>query len=229
MSWFTRAISSTLGRKLIMAVTGLFLVLFLIGHVSGNLYLFFDDEGQAFNLYAAFMTTSPAVQILRILTALSFILHIIYSIVLTRMNKKARPVDYQVKKPSDNTEWPARNMGLLGTLIFIFLIVHLRAFLYEMKFGDVPVVDYGELGQVKDLYSVVEATFSIWWVSVFYVVMMIFLGFHLWHGFRSGFQTLGIKHKKYTPAIEKVGYGLAILIPLVFAIMPLYFLFRNMM
>jgi succinate dehydrogenase / fumarate reductase cytochrome b subunit len=229
MSWFTKAISSTLGRKFIMAITGLFLILFLIGHVSGNFLLFRNDGGQAYNFYAEFMTTSPVVQVLRILTALSFIFHIIYSIILTRINRKARPVDYQVKKPSANTEWPARNMGILGTLVLIFLLVHLRAFLYEMSFGDIDYVDYGELGRVKDLYTVVANTFSIWWYSVFYIIMMIFLGFHLWHGFKSAFQTLGIKHRKYTPAIEKVGYGFSIIVPALFAMMPLYFLIRSMM
>lgn len=229
MGWFTKAISSTLGRKFIMAVTGLFLILFLIGHVSGNLFLFLNDGGQAYNLYAAFMTTSPMIQVIRIITAFAFIFHIIYSIILTRMNKKARPIDYQVKKPSENSEWSARNMGILGTLVLIFLIVHLRAFLYEMKFGDIPIVDYGELGQVKNLYSVVVSTFSIWWYSAFYVVMMIFLGIHLWHGFKSAFQTLGINHKKYTPAIRKIGFAFSIIVPAVFAMMPLYFLIRSMM
>lgn len=229
MGWFTKAISSTLGRKFIMATTGLFLIIFLIGHVSGNLLLFRNDGGQAYNLYAEFMTTSPFIQLVRIITALSFILHIIYSIILTRMNKKARPIEYQVQKPSANSEWSARNMGILGTIVLIFLVVHLRAFLYEMKFGDIPFVDYGEFGRVKDLYSVVASTFSIWYYSLFYVIMMVFLAFHLWHGFKSAFQTLGIHHKKYTPAIRKVGYAFAIIVPTVFAIMPLYFLFKSMM
>lgn len=229
MGWFTKAISSTLGRKFIMAITGLFLIFFLIGHVSGNLLLFRNDGGQAYNLYAEFMTTSPMIQVLRILTALSFIFHIIYSIILTRMNRKARPIDYQVQKPSENSEWSARNMGILGALVLIFLVVHLRAFLYQMKFGDIPTVDYGEFGKVKDLYSVVASTFAIPWYSIFYVIMMVFLGFHLWHGFKSAFQTLGIHHKKYTPAIRKVGYAFAIIVPAVFAMMPLYFLIKSMM
>lgn len=229
MGWFTKAISSTLGRKFIMAITGLFLILFLIGHVSGNLLLFRNDGGQAYNLYAEFMTTSPMIQVLRILTALSFIFHIIYSIILTRMNRKARPIDYQVQKPSENSEWSARNMGILGTLVLIFLVVHLRAFLYEMKFGDIPLVDYGEFGRVKDLYAVVASTFAMPLYSIFYVIMMIFLGFHLWHGFKSAFQTLGVHHKKYTPAIRKVGFAFAIIVPAVFAMMPIYFLIKSMM
>ncbi|MDQ3393635.1 MAG: succinate dehydrogenase cytochrome b subunit [Bacteroidota bacterium] len=229
MSWFTKAISSSLGRKFIMATTGLFLVFFLIGHVSGNLLLFRNDGGQAYNLYAEFMTTSPMIQVLRILTALSFIFHIIYSIILTRMNRKARPVDYKVQKPSANSEFSARNMGILGTLVLIFLVIHLRAFLFEMKFGEVPIVDYGEIGKVKDLYSVVASTFSIWYYSLFYVIMMVFLGFHLWHGFKSAFQTLGIHHKKYTPAIRKAGYAFAVIVPAVFAAMPLYFLIKSVM
>lgn len=229
MSWFTKAISSTLGRKLIMALSGLFLVIFLIGHVSGNLLLFKGDGGQAYNFYAEFMTTSPMIQVLRILTAISFILHIIYSIILTRINKKARPIEYQVKEPSENSGFSARNMGILGSIILIFLLVHLRAFLYEMKFGDIDYVDYGDLGKVKDLYSVVAYTFSNVYYSSFYVLMMVVLGFHLWHGFKSAFQTLGINHKKYTPFIEKVGYGFSIIVPALFALMPLYFLIKSLM
>lgn len=228
MGWFTKAISSSLGQKFVMATTGLFLILFLIGHVSGNLLLFKNDGGQAYNFYAEFMSTSPFVQVLRIVTAASFILHIIYSVALTRLNKKARPIEYGVNKPAQNTEWPARNMGILGTFTLIFLVIHLRTFLYEMSFGEVPYVDYGALGNVKDLYSLVESTFSIWWYSVIYVVLMIALGFHLWHGFKSAFQTLGLKHKKYTPAIEKFGYAFSIIVPAVFAAMPLYFLIKSL-
>ncbi len=228
MSWFTKAISSSLGKKFVMASTGLFLIIFLLGHVSGNLLLFKDDGGQAYNFYAEFMTTSPIVQVLRILTAASFILHIIYSILLTRINRKARPVEYKVTKPGANTEWPARNMGILGTIIFVFLVIHLRTFLYEMKFGDVAYVDYGDLGRVKDLYTLVASTFSIWWYSILYIVMMVFLAFHLWHGFKSAFQTLGMKHRKYTPAIEKAGYAFAIIVPAVFAAMPIFFLIKSL-
>jgi succinate dehydrogenase / fumarate reductase cytochrome b subunit len=159
MSWVTKTLSSTLGRKLIMGLTGLFLILFLTGHVSGNLLLFKGDDGQAFNIYAKFMTTNPAVKILSYLTYISIIGHVVWSIWLTRQNKAARPVGYAVSKASTNSTWSSRNMGILGTIILIFLVVHLQGFWYEMHWGNVPTVTY-EGEEYKDLFSIVTFAFQ---------------------------------------------------------------------
>lgn len=204
-----------------MAVTGLFLVLFLIGHVSGNFLLFKDDGGQSFNQYAHFMTTNALVQILRILTFASIIFHLVYSIILTYQNNKARPVSYAVTKASPRSTWMSRNMGILGAIVLIFLLIHLRTFLYTMSFGEVPYVEYdGE--KVKDLYSIVVEAFSQLWYTGLYVLFMIGLALHLAHGFQSSFQTLGARHAKYTPIIKKTGIAFSIIVPLLFAIMPVY-------
>src|SRR5690606_34984961 len=125
MSWVSKTLNSTLGRKLIMALTGLFLIIFLIGHVSGNALLFKDDGGQAFNEYAKFMTTNQFIQILSITTYVSIIAHVVYSILLTVRNNKARPIGYAERNASTNSSWSSRNMGILGTLILIFLVIHL--------------------------------------------------------------------------------------------------------
>lgn len=226
MSWVTKTLKSTLGRKLIMALTGLFLILFLTGHVSGNLLLFKGDGGEAFNIYAKFMTTNPAVKLLSYLTYISVIGHVIYSIALSQLNKSARPIGYAESGASSNSAWSSRNMGILGTIILVFLAGHMYSFWFQMHWGDVPFVTY-EGEQFKDLYSVVQVAFQQLWMVGIYVVAMIFLGFHLSHGFASAFQTLGLNHKKYSPAIKAVGNVYCILVPVLFASMPLYIYFTS--
>uniref|UniRef100_UPI004047D5C7 succinate dehydrogenase cytochrome b subunit n=1 Tax=Algoriphagus sp. TaxID=1872435 RepID=UPI004047D5C7 len=226
MSWVTKTLNSTLGKKLIMALTGLFLILFLTGHVSGNLLLFKGDGGQAFNIYAKFMTTNPAVKLLSYLTYISVIGHVIYSIFLSRQNKAARPVNYSTSKGSTNSAWFSRNMGVLGTIILIFLVVHLQGFWAQMHWGQVPSVTYdGE--EYKDLFLIVNGAFKQLWLVALYVISMVFLGFHLSHGFASAFQTLGLNHKKYSPAIQTAGSIYCILVPALFASMPLYIYFTS--
>lgn len=226
MSWVSKTLSSTLGRKLLMALTGLFLIIFLIGHVSGNTLLFKNDGGEAFNIYAKFMTTNPAVKILSYLTYISVLAHVVYSIILTRHNKSARPVAYANSKASTNSAWTSRNMGVLGTIILIFLVIHLQGFWYKMHWGDIPMVTYaGE--QYKDLYSIVSFAFQSELLVGLYVLSMVFLGLHLSHGFESAFQTLGLNHVKYSPAIKKLGLAFSIIVPALFASMPLYIYFMN--
>jgi len=226
MSWVTKTLSSTLGKKLIMALTGLFLILFLTGHVSGNMLLFKGDGGEAFNIYAKFMTTNPAVKVLSYLTYISVIAHVIYSIILSQKNKAARPIGYAESKASTNSAWSSRNMGVLGTIILIFLVVHLQGFWAQMHWGEIPMVNYGG-EEYKDLYLIVSEAFKQEWLVALYVISMGFLGFHLSHGFASAFQTLGLNHLKYTPAIKAIGQLYCIVVPVLFAAMPLYIYFTS--
>jgi succinate dehydrogenase / fumarate reductase, cytochrome b subunit len=224
MSWVSKTLSSTLGKKLIMALTGLFLILFLIGHVSGNTLLFKNDGGEAFNIYAKFMTTNPAVKLLSYITYISVLAHVVYSIILTKSNKTARPIGYAISKSETNSAWSSRNMGVLGTIVLIFIVIHLQGFWYKMHWGNLPMVDYnGE--QYKDLFSIVQFAFQQEWLVALYVLSMVFLGFHLSHGFSSAFQTLGLNHVKYSPAIKKIGLAFSIIVPALFASMPLYIYF----
>lgn len=226
MSWVTKTLKSTLGRKLIMALTGLFLILFLTGHVAGNMQLFYGDDGKAFNIYAKFMTTNPIVKILSYLTYISVIAHVIYSIALSQLNKSARPIGYAESGASTNSAWSSRNMGILGTIILVFLAGHMYSFWFQMHWGDVPMVNYdGE--EYKDLFFVVGEAFQQGWMVALYVIAMVFLAFHLSHGFASAFQTLGINHKKYSPAIKAVGLVYCILVPVLFAAMPVYIYFTR--
>ena len=150
-------IKSSLAKKYWMAGTGLFLCLFLVGHLLGNLQLLLPAETAAdsFNLYAKFMTTNPVVKILSYITYFSIIFHAVDGILLVVQNKKARPVNYAYNKPGANSNWASRNMGLLGTVLLLFLIIHMRSFWYEMHFGDMPTVLIGD-EDVKDLYTIIS-------------------------------------------------------------------------
>lgn len=217
-------LKSSLAKKYLMALTGLFLCTFLVGHLAGNLQLFIQGaEGQqAFNEYAEFMTTFPLVKLLSYLTYACVLFHIVDGIVLTTRNRKSRPVGYVKEKGSANASWASRNMGVLGTIIAIFLVSHMQTFWYKMHFGEMPMHD-----GLKDLHTVVLAFFSpensLGIVAVLgYVLAQMALAFHLVHGFQSGFQSLGLRHPKYTPAIEKTGYLFGIGVPLLFAIIPVF-------
>jgi succinate dehydrogenase / fumarate reductase cytochrome b subunit len=220
MNWFTNFFSSTIGRKVVMALTGLFLILFLVVHLIGNLQLMKSDGGQAFNKYAAFMTSNPLIVTISYVNYAFIILHIVWSILLTGRNRRARGAQgYAVVKNSSH--WTSRNMGILGTFIFIFLVIHLRGFWYEMHWGGIPTANYDGT-EYKNLYSVVDVAYSELWFVLLYVVSMILLAFHLFHGFGSAFQTLGVNHVKYNPVIRFIGVAFALVVPALFALIPVY-------
>lgn len=255
MSNFTNTFSSTIGKKLIMCLTGLFLCSFLIVHMTGNFSLFKNDEGLAFNQYAHFMTSFPPIKIISYLLYSSIIIHSLYALFITLQNKKARPVAY-AKKAGDGSIWSSRNMGILGTILLVFIVAHMSDFWYEYHWGETPYVQYEtdlntgkttttqisaadytgyvsyvnngvEITKSKDLYKEVAFSFKEWYLVAFYVLAMAALSFHLVHGFQSAFQTLGWNHSKYKPLINFLGiWVFSILIPIGFASMPLYFLFK---
>jgi succinate dehydrogenase / fumarate reductase, cytochrome b subunit len=202
-----------------MALTGLFLILFLVVHLAGNLQLLYNDQGRAFNIYAHFMTSNPLIKTISILNFAFIALHAIVALILTRRNRGARgPVGYSVSKNSST--WTSRNMGILGTLILIFLVVHLKGFWAETHFGNLEVMDYDGT-EAKNLFATVDAAYSSIWYVLLYVVSMAIVGFHLYHGFGSAFQTLGLNHVKYNGLIKFVGVAFAIIVPILFAIIPI--------
>ena len=211
--------SSKIFQKALAALSGGFLVIFLLGHLVGNLQLFIPGElGQKqFNSYALFMTTNPAVIALSYLTYTSIILHSILTLYLVLKSRLARPVRYQVSSGSSNSSWASRNMAFLGTMLLIFLIIHLRSFWYEMHFGDIGLDKWGN----KDLYTVTVSAFQNVLYTAFYVLSMLMLSFHLSHGVSSAFQTLGLSTSKYEKIINFVGKSIAVLIPLIFASIPI--------
>jgi succinate dehydrogenase / fumarate reductase, cytochrome b subunit len=225
MNWFTKFLSSSLGKKLIMALTGLFLISFLVIHLIGNLQLLHDDGGRAFNIYARFMTTNPLIKTISYLLYTSIVIHAAWALLLTLQNRKARGEGkYAITNKS--SAWTSRNMGVLGTLIFIFIIIHMRQFWAEMHWGGIPMATYdGE--QVKDLYSIVALAFAEPLYVALYVISMMAMAFHLWHGFSSAFQTLGINHLKYNGIIEFVGRVIAVIVPASFAWIPIKMFFLS--
>lgn len=221
MSWISKTFSSSIGRKIIVAITGLFLCSFLVVHLIGNLQLFKHDDGVAFNIYSHFMGTNPVIRTVEWVLLLGFGFHIYESLVLTRRNQSARGTSYVSNHVEQTSKWQSRNMGLLGTIILIFLLVHLYNFFYRARFGELDP----DINNNDDLYTLVVSSFHQWWYVALYVLAQIALCYHLLHGFRSSFQTLGLVHRKYTPAIQAIGYAFSIIVSLGFAVMPLYFFF----
>jgi succinate dehydrogenase / fumarate reductase cytochrome b subunit len=235
MSEFKQTFNSSLGKKLIMALTGLFLCTFLIVHLAGNLQLFNNDKGYSFNVYANFLTHFPPIEVIAYILYLSIVVHAVYALVLTIKNRKARPVGY-ASAPKSPATWSSKNMGLLGSVLLVFIVIHMSDFWYKYKYthsvgfkeyrtnvltNETTVTDFTpaspefehsatsendvEVVRVKDIHSLVKESFSQWWYVLIYVVAMGTLSFHLLHGFQSAFRSLGWVHRKYTPAVEFIG------------------------
>ena len=202
-----------------MGLTGLFLISFLLVHCFLNAFVFFDNTGVLFNEGAHFMATNWIIRAMEVVLMAGLLLHIVQGLRLTFQNQAARPVKYAYTNGNANSKWYSRSMGLLGTLLLIFLIVHLSQFWVVSRFTGIPTVD---ANGHEDLYAVMKETFKDIWIVLLYVLAMVSLAYHLLHGFASAFQTLGWNHKKYTPIIKAVGVGFSIIIPLLFAAMPVW-------
>lgn len=200
-----------------MSLTGLFLVTFLVVHCFINSLIFFNDGGLTFNIGAKFMATNWLIRAMELVLFAGLILHMVQALILTMENRKARPIGYAKFDGKANSTWYSRSMGLLGTLILIFLIVHLAHFWVKSRFTGLPGED---ANGNENLYAVMQITFAQLWVVILYVLAMISLAYHLLHGFQSSFQSLGLNHKKYTPFIKGFGVCFSIIIPLIFAAMP---------
>lgn len=260
MNKFFNLLNTSVGRKWLMALTGLFLSLFLVIHMLGNLQLFRNDGGMAFNQYSIFMTTFMPIKIVSYLLYATILLHALNGFYLMNRNRMARPVSYASRKDTRSSSWASRNMGILGIVLLAFIITHMANFWYVYKFGDIQWKSYvvesatGKLmkeeviptetvstqnfkagtfeymgSQVlicKDLYGVVKKAFTNPALVAFYVIAMIALSYHMLHGFQSSFQTLGIRHPRYAGLIKGAGtLVFALIIPALFAAMPIYFLF----
>ncbi len=218
MGWFLKFLNSSIGKKFMMAVTGSFLLIFLIVHLVGNITLFFGPV--AFNTYvSALDTIKPLIRVIEVVLLAVFILHIFNGIRLWIENKRARGITYKINGSPENSTLFSRTMFVTGSIVFIFLILHLGTFFWRFNV-------YDPLGYAThhQYYDVVVYFFNIWWYAILYVIAVLLLGFHLNHGFQSAFQTFGWNHKKYFPLIQKIGTVYAIIMALGFASMPLYFL-----
>ncbi|WP_313156556.1 succinate dehydrogenase cytochrome b subunit [Sphingobacterium multivorum] len=213
---------STLSKKMLMCLTGLFLAFFLLIHFLGNLQLFLPLE-QAhlqFNAYSHFLAGNILIKIISYVLYASIILHALDGLVITLKNKKEGAV-YKSDHRGRASKWYSRNMGILGTIILIFLVIHFQNFWYVYKFGATPLDERGN----KDLYVLVIAVFQQWWYVLIYVLSMIALCYHLIHGIHSAIRTLGLFHPKFVKWFKILGIGYSVIISLGFAMMPIYIFF----
>ncbi|MCB0659615.1 MAG: succinate dehydrogenase cytochrome b subunit [Saprospiraceae bacterium] len=220
MKWLIDFFGSGIGKKLLMSLTGLFLIIFLLVHLIGNLQLLKDDSGMAFNLYAKFMKSNPLIKTVSYGLYFFIILHAIIGVMLALYNMSAKGGRYAVAN-HNKTSWASKNMVWLGSIIFAFILIHMGDFWFKMKSGQLPLATYGDV-TVNDLYYRVAEAFQNPFIVIGYVIGMVILGMHLWHGFQSAFQTLGLNHKKYTPMIKAVGKVYSILVTIGFIIIPVY-------
>jgi succinate dehydrogenase / fumarate reductase, cytochrome b subunit len=217
--------STSIGKKLVMSISGLFLVTFLLVHLTVNLMLLVDD-GETFNRAAHFMATNPVIKIVEPLLAFGFVFHILFSGYLYIRNLRARPVGYAVKASDGLSTWASKNMLILGTTILAFLILHIANFFWKMRFGEVPTISYDNgITIMQDAYPLVSGLFiEYWWYDAIYIVAAVLLGLHLSHGFWSAFQTLGWNNQKWIRRLSTIAYIFAAVIASGFTIIPLYFL-----
>src|SRR5215210_7091508 len=218
------AFTSSIGRKLVMAITGVSLVLFLIVHITVNACMWAiifipNDNGEVFNKAAHFLGQTLVPRVLEIGLFLFFIIHIIQGYVLEVSNRSKRGTPYAVNYGNKGSTWYSRGMGLLGTLIFLFLIVHIYDFWIPSRLGGLAPVDYdGE--DYHNLYGEMIKVFQNPFIVVLYIIGCISLAYHLAHGFQSSFRTLGVHNKRYTAMLIWLGYAFSIIVSLVFAMMP---------
>jgi succinate dehydrogenase / fumarate reductase, cytochrome b subunit len=215
-------IFSSISKKVFMSLAGLFLISFLLIHLMINLLLLKNDGGSAYGIAVEFMTMNPVIKIVEIFLFGGFILHIILGVILQVGNWMARPVRYKVEGYS-HTSFFSKYMIHTGIVIAVFLTIHFMNF-YFVKLGwvDPPA------GVAKhDFYQMAQLLFADRFYSIIYVVMIIILGFHLNHAFQSAFQSLGLNHSKYTPVIKFLGALYSIVVPLGFAVIPIYYQFMK--
>jgi succinate dehydrogenase / fumarate reductase cytochrome b subunit len=219
MNW-KQYFSTSVGKKLQMSLTGIFLIVFLIVHCYINAQIFYNDGGVRFSEAAHFMGTNFLIRTVELGLFAFLILHAVQGLVLAFRNKSKRKVGYAVSAGSKTSPWYSRSMALLGTLVLLFLILHLSKFWgpnrYSQTFGA------GEL----NLYQMMKEEFQITWIVVVYLLGCIALAWHLVHGFYSSFQTLGLGTYKYKGMIRTIGVAFAIIVPIIFALMPLAFKFQ---
>lgn len=216
MSTRIRAFSSTVGTKLLIGVTGLALFLYLIIHIIGNLIVFAGPA--AFNRYAFVMEYgNPLLPVIEIALLLVFLLHIYKTVTMYLSNQQARPVAYEMKKRAGK---PSRKSFASSTMIFgglwlvIFLVIHVKAFRFS------PETPWPAGG--RDLYKQEMDVFANPLMAAFYVVSMLVIGSHLWHGIASSFQSLGAVHPKWTPRLLAAGKVIAVAIAGAFIVIALW-------
>ncbi|MEN9361990.1 MAG: hypothetical protein RL095_3525 [Verrucomicrobiota bacterium] len=214
--------TSTLGKKVTMAVTGLLLIGFLFVHLLGNLTLFPAFGGaDKFNAYAHMLSSTPLIYGAEVVLLAIFLVHIVAAIQVSLKNKAARPQAYAVRNTFGKSNPYSRGMLHSGLTILVFLVLHLVSFKFGMFSKEETVMIDGD--KVRDLYTCVTKLFEIPAYSAFYIIAMIVMGFHLMHAFKSACQTLGLFHAKWNGLFARISVGLAIFFALGYSSFPIYF------
>jgi len=209
---------SSIGKKVLMSLTGLFLIVFLVEHLVGNLLLFAHDNGKMYEAYGDFLVSNPVIRFIEIFLFLGMIGHAILGMILWFKNRMTRPVKYKSFRLQDNSPLASRTTIWSGIIIGIFLYIHLKSFFIPSRFASVKVSNY----------ELVMRAFSNPWYDAFYVIALFVLGYHLKHGFQSAFQTLGLRTKTYTPFLDLLAFVFWFFIPLGYAAIPVYFFFYQL-
>jgi succinate dehydrogenase / fumarate reductase cytochrome b subunit len=212
-------LTTTLSRKNLMALTGLFLCFFLLIHLLGNLQLLLPKERaqEMFNWYSALLSSNIFIMMISYVLYFCLVAHAVDALIVTIKNKKST-VKYAYDDRKQVSKWYSRNMGLLGTILLIFLVIHFKDFWYVYKFGTVP---YDRNGN-KDLYAIVVNAFYSWWYVLIYVCSMFALGYHLLHGFKSAVRTLGLYHPRYAAYVRVFGIFYSYFLTIGFSVIPVY-------
>jgi succinate dehydrogenase / fumarate reductase cytochrome b subunit len=223
--YLRRWLSHTLSKKNSMALTGFFLCFFLVIHLFGNLQLLLPAQVARwqFNFYSKLLSENIFIELISYVLFASILIHAAYALVITVQNKRSNGKRYECDRRSVSSKWYSRRMGLLGTIILFFLIIHLRDFWYQLQFGHLPRDKEGQ----KDLYTLVIGVYQNGWYVLIYVLCMVALGYHLLHGFFSAARTLGFYNARYVQWVRVVGWVYSIGIAAGFALIPVYIHFTR--
>lgn len=222
-------LNASIGRKVFMSLTGLFLILFLVVHLTVNLFLTFDDTGNLFNVAAHFMATNPFIRIMEPILALGFVIHIIWSGWITLVNQNARPQGYAAGDKLLSWWAPSKNMFVLGSLVLIFLVIHIMDFWIKMRFTGDALLDKatGLEAGVHNSYALVSYLFINNMIyDILYIAGSLLLGFHISHGFWSAFQTIGINNIVWMKRLKNISIFFGYVFAIGFAAIPLYFIIK---
>ncbi len=230
MKW-SELFASPVGKKFVMGLTGLFLITFLIVHMGVNACIFNDlsfieptDDGDMFNRAADFMGSTVLIRIMEVGLFVGFFIHIIQGLVLVFQNRSKRSIGYAVQMGNKGSKWYSRSMGLLGTLLLLFLMLHWWHFWIPSRFTHAGLEEPYVMSNQRmghNMFNLMKITFSEWWVVIVYILGCISLAYHLLHGFQSAFRTLGLSNGRYVKLINAVGFAYSIVVPLIFALMPI--------
>ncbi len=220
-------IDSPIGRKFIMSISGIFLVLFLLFHSCMNIVVIISPE--SYNQICAFLGANWYAVIGSLVLALGFVVHILYALYLSFLNLRARgEVRYAVKATPTDVEWSSKHMLILGLIIVGFIILHLYNFWFKMQFAELSGIHTGAFDPQNGA-AYVSSLFSHWIYCVLYIIWLVALWLHLTHGVWSALHSLGLNNKKWLPRIKVIGNVVSTIIVLMFMSVPIYYLIVNIL